>query len=81
MFIRDILHFVTHSISKTYKINAMSILNSTEIYKSWLKILIHTSEFGIIQQFFEVGQSLACVKYQQIDTQLHEYYGPPKIYK
>lgn len=53
----------------------MSILSSTEIYKSWLKI--HISEFGIIQHFFEVGQSLASVKYQQIYTELHEYYGPP----
>ena len=53
----------------------MSILSSTEIYKSWLKI--HMSEFGIIQHFFEVGQSLACVKQPQIYQELHVYYGPP----
>ena len=35
------------------------------------------SEFGIIQHFFEVGQLLASVKYQQIYTELHEYYEPP----
>jgi len=53
----------------------MSILSSTELYRSWLNI--HMSEFGIIQHFSEVGQSLASVKYQQIYTELHEYYGPP----
>jgi hypothetical protein len=53
----------------------MSILSSREIYKSRLKI--HISEFGIIQRFFEVGQSLASAKYQQIYTELYEYYGPP----
>jgi hypothetical protein len=35
------------------------------------------SEFGIIQHLFEVGQSLASAKYQQIYTELLEYYGPP----
>jgi len=35
------------------------------------------SEFGIIYHFSKVGQSLVSVKYQQIYTELHEYYGPP----
>jgi hypothetical protein len=44
----------------------MPILSGTEIYKSWLKI--HMSEFNIFEQVFEVGQSVASAKYQQIYT-------------